>query len=152
MLECSFELNGKPMSTLKCGSMSFPAFSGLGAYTNKRAYACSAGLGPIPPGAYYIVDRESGGALGPILDAIKHRKDWFSLLADDGKIDDETLCNKVKRSKFRLHPKGSLGISQGCVVIDGDLHFHVLHSLLKGTSQQKIPGANVMTYGRLVVT
>jgi len=31
MIDCSFELNGKQMSALKCGGQSFPAFSGLGA-------------------------------------------------------------------------------------------------------------------------
>lgn len=65
MVECSFDLNGKPMSLFKMNNMQFQAFSGLS----------------------------------------------FALCAADGKIDDETFCNKVKRGSFRLHPTGNLGIS-----------------------------------------
>ena len=151
MIECTFSLNGLPMSELKCWSRSFPAFSGLGPYVNKRAHACVAGFGPIPPGAYYIVDRESGGILGAIRDKINHRGDWFSLLADDGKIDDKTICDRIQRGQFRLHPKGTAGISQGCVVIDSIADFYHLRTLLKGTSSQKIKGTDMMTYGRLIV-
>lgn len=152
MVECTFELNGKPMSELKCGPHKFPAFSGLSSYVNKRMTACVAGFGAIPPGAYYIIDRESGGILGSIRDTIKNRRDWFSLLADDGKIDDEMICDQVTRGQFRLHPKGSLGISQGCIVIDDAHRFLDLRALLKATTQQKIKGTSVMTYGRVIVT
>ncbi|HEU4622446.1 MAG TPA: tlde1 domain-containing protein, partial [Burkholderiaceae bacterium] len=68
MQQCSFELNDKPMSALVIGSQSFNAFSGLDPYVNKRAAACTPNLGPIPPGSYYIVDRESGGFLGRLYD------------------------------------------------------------------------------------
>jgi hypothetical protein len=152
MVECTFELNGQPMSELKCGGHRFPAFSGLGSYVNKRATACIAGYGAIPPGAYYIIDRESGGILGSIRDMIKNRRDWFSLLAIDRKIDDEMICDKVTRGQFRLHPKGSLGISQGCIVIDDIHRFQDLRALLKATTQEKIKGTSVMTYGRVIVT
>ena len=152
MIECTFKLNGEPMSELVCEGRRFPAFSGLHSYINKRMTACVAGFGAIPPGAYYIIDRESGGILGSIRDAIKNRRDWFSLLADDGKIDDETICDKVLRGQFRLHPKGSLGISQGCIVIDDVHRFQDLRTLLKAATQQKIPGSSVMTYGRVIVT
>ena len=32
MVECTFELNGKPMSLLKMGAIHLPAFSGLGGH------------------------------------------------------------------------------------------------------------------------
>jgi hypothetical protein len=108
MLRCSFELNGKPMSMVNVYATQFPAFSGLGAHANRREFACHAGVGPIPPGLYYIIDRQSGGMLGPLRDLFSNKSDWFALYAADGKIDDETFCNKVKRGSFRLHPKGSL--------------------------------------------
>lgn len=146
-----FKLNGLPMSELKCGVSSFAAFSGQGSYVNKRMHVCIAGFGAIPPGAYYIVDRKSGGILSAIRDRINHRRDWFSLFADDGKTDDETICDRVLRGQFRLHPKGSSGISEGCVVIDDIHQFYKLRVLLKSTTQRKIPSTDIMTYGRLIV-
>jgi len=64
MIDCKFELNGKPMSIFWCGATRFPAFSGLGKHVNKRISACILNQGPIPPGTYYIIDRQSGGLLG----------------------------------------------------------------------------------------
>ncbi|MBN4080233.1 DUF2778 domain-containing protein [Beggiatoa alba] len=64
MIDCKFELNGKSRSTFWCGAARFPGFSGLGKYVNRRAYACLLNKGPIPPGTYYIFDRQSGGLLG----------------------------------------------------------------------------------------
>jgi hypothetical protein len=115
MFECSFELNGKPMSDFKIGTMSFPAFSGLGQNANKRPLACVKGAGPIPPGMYFIVDREHGGRLGWLRDLFNEHGEWFALYADDGQIDDEIFYDQVKRGNFRLHPKGSLGRSEGCI-------------------------------------
>lgn len=89
--------------------------------------------------------------LGAFRDTINGRRDWFSLLADDGKIDDATICNKVIRGQFRLHPKGTLGISQGCIVIDDVDRFQHLRALLKTSAQQKIPGTSIMTYSRVNV-
>ncbi len=71
MHECSFELNDKPMSAFR--------------------------MGLIPPGIDYIFDRPSGGLLGPLQDLFNDHSYWFALYAIDGKIDDETYCNKVKR-------------------------------------------------------
>jgi len=34
MIDCSFELNDKPMSNFKMGALSFPAFSGLNEHVN----------------------------------------------------------------------------------------------------------------------
>ena len=113
MIDCSFELNGKPMSVLKCGAMSFPAFSGLGAHANRREFACNVGVGPIPPGTYYIFDRQSGGLFGALRDLLNGHGEWFALYAVDGKIDDETFCNEVKRGNFRLHPKKWLRAGTG---------------------------------------
>lgn len=95
------------MSVFQIAATSFPAFSGLGKSANKRQFVCLKGAGPIPPGGYYIVAREPGGLLGPLRDLFNVRSEWFALYADDGKVDDEMLCNEVKRGSFRLHPKGT---------------------------------------------
>lgn len=151
MVECSFELNGKPMSLVKISRMQFPAFSGLGVHANRREFACHASAGPIPPGVYYILDRQSGGLLGPLRDVFSNKSDWFALYAVDQKIDDEIFCNKVKRGSFRLHPKGSLGISQGCITVDKRSDFNMLRAVLKTSSQITIPGSALRAYGRVTV-
>ncbi len=151
MLECSFELNGKPMSVVKLNKMLFPAFSGLGAHANRREFACHASVGPIPPGVYYIVDRQSGGRLGFFRDLFSDKSDWFALYAMDKKVDDETFCNNVKRGSFRLHPKGNLGISQGCITIDKRADFNTLRTHIKASGQIAIPGSELKAYGRVTV-
>ena len=150
MIDCSFELNGKQMSALKCGGQSFPAFSGLGAYANLKSAACLQN-GPIPPGTYYIIDRQSGGFLGPLRDLFNSHDNWFALYAIDGKIDDETFCNHVKRGNFRIHPKGTLGISQGCITIESISDFQRLRVKLKGTKQETIPSTSFLAYGKVIV-
>lgn len=151
MIECSFELNGKPMSEFRTKGMHLPAFSGLGAHANKKEFACRAGVGPIPPGVYYVLDRQSGGLLGPLRDLFSNKSDWFALYAADTKIDDEMFCNNVRRGSFRLHPKGSLGISQGCITIDSRSDFNALRAHLKGSLQTAIPGSTLKAYGRVTV-
>ena len=151
MIDCSFELNGKPMSVLKCGAMSFPAFSGLGAHANRREFACNVGVGPIPPGTYYIFDRQSGGLFGALRDLLNGHGEWFALYAVDGKNDDETFCNEVKRGNFRLHPKGTAGISQGCITLDNRVDYQRLFTFLKTSAPVAVPGSTLQAYGRVIV-
>ena len=151
MIDCTFELNGKPMSTFKCGARSFTAFSGLGKHINRRVSACIPNKGPIPPGTYYIFDRQSGGLFGALRDLFTDRDQWFALYAIDGKIDDETFCDKVKRGQFRLHPKGPFGVSQGCIVIENKNDFQFLKAILKNTKAVTIPDVGLEAYGKVVV-
>jgi hypothetical protein len=151
MYQCSFELNNQPMSVFKIGERPFDAFSGLAPYVNKRLAVCIANLGPIPPGTYYIVDRESGGIFGWLYDMFGQRGDWFALYSNDGKIDDETYCNEVKRGNFRLHPKVGRGISKGCITIDHQSDFNTIRAILKGAPKQAIPGSTITAYGKVVV-
>ena len=123
MIDCKFELNNKPMSTFWCGATQFPAFSGLGKHTNQRVSACLVGQGPIPPGDYYIFDRQTGGTIGRFRDMFNDHDTWFALHAIDRKIDYVTYCNMVKRGAFRLHPKSGLGVSEGCITIDSPKDF-----------------------------
>lgn len=151
MKECIFELNSQPMSALKVGGWSFPAFSGRVGYMNKKVFACTPDLGPIPPGRYYILDRQSGGALGSLLTRIKGHQNWFSLYADDGRIDDKMYCKQVERGSFRLHPKTGLGISKGCITVESAGHFNQLRAIIKSNTPINVKGTDVLAYGVVVV-
>lgn len=150
-MDCTFDLNGKPMSTLKCGPLTASTFSGPGSHTNRREFACSAGVSPLPPGSYYIIDRQSGGVLSTFRDMFNDRKEWFALYAIDGKIDDETYCNKVKRGAFQLHTKGPLGTSEGCITVGNRADFDRLRAVLKSSPQVKIAGTDLKSYGKVPV-
>ena len=141
MIDCRFELNNKPMSIFWCGATRFPAFSGLGNHVNSRTSACNANAGPIPPGQYYIFDRQVGGLRGPFDRLFGERRDWFALYAVDGKIDDETYCDRVRRGEFRLHPKGDLGISLGCITIDRLTDFQFLRTILTSAKPSAVLGS-----------
>jgi hypothetical protein len=151
MHECAFELNDKPMSSFKVGASLFPAFSGQGRHINRRSSACLYGVGPIPPGVYYIFDRQSGGLLGPLRNLFNDHNSWFALYAIDGKIDDETYCNAVKRGSFRLHPKGTLGVSQGCITIEKSSDYQFLRTILKNAIPEAVPGSELKAYGKVFV-
>jgi|SRR5690554_617069 len=151
MKKCTFELNNKPMSSFKIGASSFPAFSGLGQHVNRRVSACVPNQGPIPPGEYFILDRESGGRLGWLRDLWSGKGNWFALYANDGSIDDETWCESVKRGQFRLHPRGFEGISKGCIVVDQPRDFQLLSSILRGGEQHSIPNMEITAWGKVLV-
>jgi len=151
MIDCIFTLNDNPMSTFVAGTRKFPAFSGVGDYVNKRASACLKNVGPIPLGTYYIIDRQSGGLLGGIRDMLSGKSEWFALYAIDNKIDDNTFCEQVERGQFRLHPKGPLGISYGCIVINTKSDFDFLRTILKNSNTINIPGTELIAYGKVVV-
>jgi hypothetical protein len=148
MFQCTFELNGEPLSHFKAGSLSYPAYSGLAPHKNQRTAACMSNVGPIPPGEYYIFDRQSGGIFGRILDSFGRHEGWFALHAIDGKIDDETFCQEVKRGAFRLHPKG-FGISKGCIAIER--HFDQLSTMLRSVKPTAIKGSDLLAYGKVSV-
>lgn len=154
MINCSFELNGKPMSKFICAQVPYNAFSGSGEHTNTKTYACVPKVGPIPPGQYYLIDRKSGGLkkrLRQFFDMRDPRESWFALYAADGRIDDVTFCEEVKRGNFRLHPKGVLGISEGCIVIDNPIEFDQLALALRSAEQIHVPGLDSKAYGIVTV-
>lgn len=151
MRRCTFELNDEPMSSFDIGASSFPAFSGLAPHINRRMSACIPSQGPIPPGEYFILDRESGGRLGWLYDLFSGRTDWFALYANDGKLDDETWCEQVKRGRFRLHPKGPRGVSEGCIVIDQISYFQYLRTIVRSSAPNKIEGTGITAWAKVVV-
>ena len=148
---CTFKLNGQPMSTFTIRTKSYPAFSGMGRNANKKASACIKGVGPIPPGTYYIVDRPTGGLLGSVRDWLGNKGEWFALFADDGSIDDSTLCDHVVRGNFRLHPKGPLGRSEGCITIEKLEDFNAIRDELKSSPLEAIPNSQLKAYAKVVV-
>ena len=151
MIDWTFELNDKPISAFKTGVISFPAFSGIDEHKNKFMSACMPAFGPIPPGTYYIFDRQTGGMSEPLRNLFSDKTDWFALYAADGKMDDETYCNKVKRGNFRLHPKGPRGISQGCITIENIGDFLRISAMLRGACQAEVPGISLKAYGKVIV-
>ncbi len=70
-IRCTFDLNGKTISTLNCpGFGMVSAFSGTKSGRDNPNATGIEGVGPIPKGTYYIIDRQSGGRLGWFHDAI----------------------------------------------------------------------------------
>jgi len=145
-----FKLNDQPMSKLEIAAYRLDAFSGDGEHRNKRGSMCLKDKGPIPVGRYYIVDRQSGGALGTLTSFFRGRLEWFALYAKDNVIDDWMFCDQVRRGLFRLHPKGSSGSSEGCIVIEKENEFLSLRRFLLAQNH-KIPGTDIKTYGMIQV-
>lgn len=59
-IRCTFDLNRERVSTLNCpGFGTIPAFSGKGRARDNPEATGLKGVGPIPKGTYYIVDRQS---------------------------------------------------------------------------------------------
>lgn len=159
MFQCTFILNSQPSSDFIVGGnrhkggIRFSAFSGLGESVNKRAAACQPDAGPIPPGRYYIFDRETGGRLGWARDLIRRDKgDWFALYKEDAAIDDRMLCDSIERGNFRLHPKGPRGISKGCITINKMEDFRHLSSILLSQPPQPVQGSQLLAYGIVTVS
>jgi hypothetical protein len=148
MLDAVFKL--EPDAKLVIAGFSFPAFSGDGELRNKRKHMCVPNQGPIPVGSYYILDRQSGGRLGAIKALFKGN--WFALYAKDRVIDDELYCAGLLRGQFRIHAKGTLGQSLGCITLERASDFALLHTVLKQTRMEAIPGTELMSYGMVRVS
>lgn len=146
-----FMLNDKEMSSFSHLGFSVPAFSGLPGSMNKCSSACLLKQGPIPPGTYFIVDRPTGGLLGRVRDWWSNKSDWLALFAEDQDIDDWTLCQEVRRGNFRLHPKGVLGISQGCITIENRQDFYTVRNMIMATPRFAIRNREFLAYGKVQV-
>jgi len=151
MADCSFALNGLPFTSFVYDGVHTRAFSGNGAYRNSPTAGNVPNDGSIPLGRYYIVNRDSGGRLGPLLDWIADRDLWFALLRDDGSVDDSTFVDGVRRGEFRLHPKGPRGISLGCITLEFRTEFDTLRSYLLSQPVAYIPDTKTRTYGTVSV-
>ncbi|MGE0213551.1 MAG: tlde1 domain-containing protein, partial [Parvibaculaceae bacterium] len=112
--ELHMKLDQSKVTTLYCddciGSIrTWHVFTGDGRCTNDPACVADVNAGPIPPGEYHIVARQSGGTLGGIRDWFRSwyndRREWFSLISTKTN-SDSLIINGVQRGGFRLHPGG----------------------------------------------
>lgn len=127
---------------------SYPVFSGEGEHRNNPDSTDQANAGPLPKGRYFVVDRPSGGTLGPLRDALTGRDEWFALYRDDGRVNDTTTVNGVRRGQFRMHP-GTRSV--GCVTFINESHFTEARNTLLAQSTETLPGGSTTYYGILTV-
>ncbi|MFC7627711.1 DUF2778 domain-containing protein [Paraburkholderia humisilvae] len=151
-------MNGQSTSTLYCSG-----FGGVTAYSgqedgrdNPRA-ASIKDIGPIPPGKYYLLDRQSGGRMGWFYDWLSeanvgttdHSK-WFMLWNE--KTGDTTNINGVRRGEFRLHPEGQNRLSKGCITVPSSEIFDRLERHIRSRPPDvPVPGTTYKAYGTVVV-
>jgi hypothetical protein len=142
-------LNGNSTTSLiNVRGGSHLVFSGEGSNRNNPDSINVVDSGPLPTGLYYIVDRQSGGILGGIMDWLRGRDSWFALYRDDGLIDDQTNIRGVRRGEFRLH-YGT--VSKGCVTEPDKNDYKQLHNELMETNTEIIPGTNIPYRGTIRV-
>ncbi|WP_307567925.1 DUF2778 domain-containing protein [Pantoea anthophila] len=161
-LKGKFTVNDADYSPLLIyGIGTFMAFSGNREYRNRAGCIAVPDNGPIPEGVYHIVKRPTGGWKGIIRTDMHDfyswpgstpviRYEWFALYRDDGKIDDHTWVNNVKRGNFRLHPRGPLGISLGCITLQHRTDFIAIRQALLYTPQVNLPNG-LISYGTIEV-
>ncbi|BCQ24773.1 DUF2778 domain-containing protein [Caballeronia sp. NK8] len=156
-VRCTFTLNNKQTSTLACsGYGTVEAFSGQMRGRDNPAEVATKDIGPIPPGTYYIVDRQSGGMLGDIRDRLApiagstDRTKWFTLW--NPRTGDSTKINGVIRSHFRIHPEGSRAVSEGCITLVNPAEFELLQRYIRRSPPVlPVPGSTLKAYGTVEV-
>ena len=157
-IRCTFALNSQQTSVLSCPGVGLmTAFSGQKSGRDNPAAADKEDIGPIPPGTYYIIDRQSGGRLGVLHDfwnahgvGTTDRRKWFTLW--NPKTGDTTIVNGVKRGSFRLHPMGLLHLSEGCITVVNPQQFDNLATYLRSRGPDTpVPGSGSKAYGTVDV-
>lgn len=157
-VRCTFSLNNKDRSELYfSGYGTVSAFSGHdGGRDNPEAVSVP-NVGPLPPGMYYLVDRQSGGHLGWLYDLLRqfgygttdHTK-WFTLW--NAKSGDMTFIEGVKRGHFRLHPTGDFRLGEGCITVVSPMEFERLSRHIRASPPTlNVPGAQFKAYGTVEV-
>ncbi|MGC0810397.1 tlde1 domain-containing protein [Pantoea agglomerans] len=77
---------------------------------------------------------------------------WFGLFRDDGKINDYTFVQGIRRGNFRLHPIGPLGLNEGCITLQHPLQFNYMRDMfLKSGPTLNISGSQLKAYGTVKV-
>jgi len=146
---CTFILNGEKNSVFYCDDLFASAFSGTGTHRNNPASCGKTSEGPVPMGEYHIVGRRSGGKLAWLRDWISDKDEWFALYADDGKIDDKTFFDGIRRGEFRLH-HGS--VSKGCITFIYEKEYARIRQYLLKQPVRNIENSTTRTYGYLYVS
>lgn len=161
-LKGKFTVNDADFSPLLMyGIGTFMAYSGNREYRNRAGCIAVPDNGPIPDGLYHIVKRSTGGWIGIIRTDLHDsyswltstpviKYEWFALYRDDGRIDDYTWVNNVERGNFRLHPRGPLGVSLGCITLQHRTDFIAIRQALLCTSQVKLRNG-LMSFGTIEV-
>ncbi|EPV8457329.1 TPA: DUF2778 domain-containing protein [Serratia marcescens] len=143
------------------GVGTFLAYSGNEIYRNQAGCVAVPDNGPIPQGHCHIVNRLTGGWKGMLRTDLRDfyswptstpviKYEWFALYREDGKIDDYTWINGVKRGNFRLHPSGPLGISLGCITLQHRTDFLAIRQALVSTRPVRLVNG-LMSYGTIEV-
>ncbi|MCX8957205.1 DUF2778 domain-containing protein [Erwinia psidii] len=161
-LQGRFVINNESVSQLiMYGVGSFSAYSGSGEFRNQTGCIDVPKAGPLPPGRYHIVDRPTGGWKGVIRTDLHDfyswvtsypviKGEWFALYRDDGTIDDYTFINGVRRGNFRLHPRGPMGVSEGCITFLNRSDFLQVRQVLLATSPVMLRNG-LRSYGTIEV-
>lgn len=157
-ISCTFILNRKTTSILSCdGTMPVTAFSGQKEGRDNPADTAKEDIGPLPKGRYYLVDRQSGGILGPIRDfwdahgyGTTDRTKWFMLW--NPVSGDQTNIDGITRGNFRLHPMGPRRLSEGCITVVSPYEFDRLQNFIRSQKPSiPVPGSDLKAYGTLEV-
>lgn len=65
---------------------------------------------------------------------------------------DTTFVQGVRRGSFRLHPKGQLGLSKGCITIVNPSEFDSLQRFIRVRPPELlVPGSTLKAYGTVEV-
>jgi hypothetical protein len=162
-LNGKFLVNNKHFEPLTMdGVGTFMAFSGNDIYRNRGGCTAVPNDGPIPAGRYWIVDRPQGGLRSRawadakdiwsgLIGLPSDHSEWFALYRDDGKIDDYTWVNGIKRGQFRLHPIGGRGVSLGCITLASYPEFARLRRALLHTTTVPARDSGLRAYGTIEV-
>ena len=124
-------------------------FSGDGIHRNNPDSVDVPDEGPIPPGRYYVIKRQSGGTMGEFYDIIYNiwndndRRKWLAFIAIDDKIDDSTTVKGVVRSNFRMH---SGEHSMGCITFMDKTVFENVRNFILDTDAKTVKNANGEEY------
>ncbi|HUB90381.1 MAG TPA: DUF2778 domain-containing protein [Dyella sp.] len=157
-IHCTFRLNNQTASLLQCPGVGvLPAFSGRNKGRDNPNAIAREEIGPIPPGTYYIVDRQSGGHMGWLWDlwgrygwGTTDHSQWFMLW--NPATGDTTFVGKIKRGQFRIHPEGPRRLSEGCITVTDIEGFKKFAAFLrKRGADLPVPGTTMKAYGTVVV-
>ena len=123
-------------------------FSGNSDEKNNPDFSNNQNSGPIPPGNYYIIKRQSGGIRDWARNLVNDRSNWLALIAIDDSIDDKTEIDGVVRSSFRMHAGES---SLGCITFMNEAVFEAIREFILDTDAAKVDGTDYIYYGILEV-
>jgi hypothetical protein len=156
-VRCTFSLNSRETSRLACeGFGSVVAYSGRGKGRDDPYDVADKDVGALPPGTYYLVDRQSGGRIGWVRDfaaayvGSTDRTEWFMLWNANG--GDTTMIDGIMRGQFRLHPEGIRHESDGCITLKFRDQFEALQRFIRShPADLPVPGSTLKAYGTVEV-